>query len=127
VAEIEIGVYKSGRQAYGFDDIRHRPLPQDQGPRRRRQSPGRSTPISSACPSWARPWTGSSRRPRPSSSAGWAGSGCSTSRASGPAYEDPTRLFDEIVELDDEKATARMQEMYSEPVKLELVTSASAR
>ena len=32
-------------------------------------------------------------------------------------YEDPTRLFDEIRELDDEKATARMQQMYAEPIK----------
>ena len=36
-------------------------------------------------------------------------------------YEDPTPLFDEIRELDDEKATARMQQMYAEPIKLELV------
>src|ERR1700677_5242621 len=36
-------------------------------------------------------------------------------------YEDPTPLFDEITELDDDKATARMQQMYLEPVKLELV------
>jgi len=28
-------------------------------------------------------------------------------------YEDPTRLFDEIVELDDEKAPPELQEMYS--------------
>ena len=37
-------------------------------------------------------------------------------------YEDPTPLFDEIRELDDEKATARMQQMYLEPIKPELVT-----
>ena len=37
-------------------------------------------------------------------------------------YEDPTPLFDEIRELDDEKATARMQQMYAEPIKPELVT-----
>jgi IMP dehydrogenase len=37
-------------------------------------------------------------------------------------YEDPTSLFDEISELDDDKATPRMQQMYSEPIKPELVT-----
>jgi IMP dehydrogenase len=37
-------------------------------------------------------------------------------------YEDPTPLFDEIRELPAEKATARMQQMYSEPVQMELVT-----
>ena len=38
-------------------------------------------------------------------------------------YEDPTPLFDEIRELDDEKATARMQQMYQEPIIPELVTA----
>jgi len=38
-------------------------------------------------------------------------------------YEDPTALFDEIRELDDEKATARMQQMYQEPIIPELVTA----
>ena len=37
-------------------------------------------------------------------------------------YQDPTPLFDEIRELPAEKATARMQQMYSEPVQLDLVT-----
>jgi IMP dehydrogenase len=38
-------------------------------------------------------------------------------------YEDPSALFDEICELDDDKATARMQQMYLEPIKLELVAA----
>ena len=38
-------------------------------------------------------------------------------------YEDPEPLFDEIAELDDEKATRRMQEIYAEPIKPELVTA----
>ena len=37
-------------------------------------------------------------------------------------YEDPMPLFDEIRTLDDDKATNRMQAMYQEPIKLELVT-----
>ena len=37
-------------------------------------------------------------------------------------YEDPTPLFDEITTLEDDKATARMQQMYLEPIKLELIT-----
>ncbi len=36
-------------------------------------------------------------------------------------YEDPDPLFDEIASLPDEKATRRMQEIYKEPVKDELV------
>jgi IMP dehydrogenase len=38
-------------------------------------------------------------------------------------YEDPIALFDEIRELDDEKATARMQQMYQEPIIPELATA----
>jgi IMP dehydrogenase len=36
-------------------------------------------------------------------------------------YEDPEPLFEEISKLDTEKATARMQQIYSEPIKPELV------
>ena len=37
-------------------------------------------------------------------------------------YEDPDPLLEEIAQLDDEKATRRMQEIYLEPIKPELVT-----
>ena len=50
----------------------------------------------------------------------WASS---TSKGLWTRYEDPTPLFDEIRELDDDKATARMQQMYQEPIIPELVTA----
>src|SRR5207248_11297392 len=37
-------------------------------------------------------------------------------------YEDPEPLFEEISKLDNDKATARMQQIYTEPIKPELVT-----
>src|SRR5438874_11381362 len=37
-------------------------------------------------------------------------------------YEDPESLFEEISKLDNDKATARMQQIYSEPIIPELVT-----
>ena len=37
-------------------------------------------------------------------------------------YEDPDSLLEEIAQLDDEKATRRMQEIYQEPIVPELVT-----
>ncbi len=37
-------------------------------------------------------------------------------------YENPEPLLAEIAGLDDAKATARMQELYSEPIKPELIT-----
>ncbi len=36
-------------------------------------------------------------------------------------YEDPTPVYEEIASLPDEKATRRMQELYLEPVKEELI------
>ena len=36
-------------------------------------------------------------------------------------YEDPEPLFEEIAKLDTDKATLRMQEIYAEPIKEELV------
>ncbi|WP_309067210.1 GuaB3 family IMP dehydrogenase-related protein [Microbacterium sp.] len=38
-------------------------------------------------------------------------------------YEDPAPLFAEIASLPDEVATSRMQQLYSEPIKPELVTA----
>ena len=37
-------------------------------------------------------------------------------------YEDPTPLLNEIAQLDPKQATARLQEIYSEPIKAELIT-----
>ena len=85
-------------------------------------SAGRSTPTGSTSRSWPRPWTAWSARPRPSRSAGSAASGVLNLEGLWTRYEDPTPLFDEIRELPAEKATARMQQMYAEPVQLELVT-----
>ena len=42
-------------------------------------------------------------------------------------YEDPEPIFDEIAALPDEKATRRMQELYKEPVKPELIVQADPR
>ena len=38
-------------------------------------------------------------------------------------YEDPEPLFEEIARLDNDKATARMQQIYAEPIKPELATA----
>jgi IMP dehydrogenase len=37
-------------------------------------------------------------------------------------YEDPDPVFEEIAHLSDEKATRRMQELYAEPIKPELIS-----
>ena len=38
-------------------------------------------------------------------------------------YDDPQPLLDEIAALDEDAATARMQELYAEPIKAELITA----
>ena len=118
---------KSGRRAYGFDDIAIVPEPAHPRPRGRRHLLGdRRLPLRAAAHG-ARPWTASSARPPPSRSAASAASACSTSRASGPATRTPSRCFEEIAELDDDKATRRMQEIYPEPIKPELIGRAHPR
>ena len=47
---------------------------------------------------------------------------CSTSKGLWTRYEDPEPLLEEIAKLDTGKATARMQDIYLEPIKPELVT-----
>ena len=42
-------------------------------------------------------------------------------------YEDPDPIYEEIASLADEKATRRMQELYLEPIKDELIGLGSAR
>src|SRR5580704_8813516 len=37
-------------------------------------------------------------------------------------YDDPLALLEEIASLDNEKATLRLQEIYAEPIKVELVS-----
>ena len=104
MADIEIGIFKSGRRAYGFDDIAIVPS-------RRTRDPEDvdicweidayrfDLPLMAA----AMDGVVSPRPPsRSDSSAAWP---YSTSRDSGPATRTPTSLFDEIRELADDKAT----------------------
>jgi IMP dehydrogenase len=121
VAEIEIGIYKSGRQAYGFDDIAIVPS-------RRTRDP-EDVDISWELDAFRfeLPLLGAGMdgvvSPTTAIELGrLGGAGVLNLEGLWTRYEDPTPLFDEIRELDDDKATARMQQMYLEPIRLELVT-----
>jgi len=121
VAEIEIGIYKSGRQAYGFDDIAIVPS-------RRTRDP-EDVDISWELDAFRfeLPLLGAAMdgvvSPATAIELGrLGGAGVLNLEGLWTRYEDPTPLFDEIRELDDDKATARMQQMYLEPIRLELVT-----
>ncbi len=121
MAEIEIGIFKSGRRAYGFDDIAIVPS-------RRTRDP-EDVDISWEIDAYRfeLPLMGAAMdgviSPATAIELGRLGGlGVLNLEGLWTRYEDPTGLFDEIRELDDEKATARMQQMYSEPIRPELVT-----
>src|SRR6202521_3383072 len=122
LAEIEIGIFKQGRQAYGFDDIAIVPS-------RRTRDP-EDVDISWEIDAYRfeLPLLGAAMdgvmSPATAIKLGKLGGlGVLNLEGLWTRYEDPTSLFDEIRELDDEKATARMQQMYSEPIIPELVTA----
>ena len=90
VAEVEIGIGKSGRRAYGFDDIAIVPSRRTRDP----EDVDISWEIDAfrfELPLMGAPWTASSARPPPSRSAGSAAWACSTSKASGPATRTRSR------------------------------------
>jgi IMP dehydrogenase len=120
MAEVEIGIYKSARQAYGFDDIAIVPSrrtrdPEDVDISWQIDAYKFDLPLLGAAMDGAISPTTAIELGR------LGGLGVLNLEGLWTRYEDPSPLFDEIAELDDDKATARMQQMYLEPIKLELV------
>jgi IMP dehydrogenase len=120
VAEVEIGRGKSGRRAYGFDDIAIVPS-------RRTRDP-EDVDISWEIDAFRfeLPLMGAAMdgvlSPATAIEIGRLGGvGVLNLEGLWTRYEDPEPLFDEIAHLDAEKATARMQQMYAEPIKGELI------
>jgi IMP dehydrogenase len=120
MAEVEIGIFKSARQAYGFDDIAIVPS------RRTRDPEDVDISWQIDAYKFELPVLGSAMdgaiSPLTAIELGRLGGlGVLNLEGLWTRYEDPMPLFEEITELEDDKATARMQQMYLEPVKLELV------
>jgi IMP dehydrogenase len=121
VAEIEIGRGKSGRRAYGFDDVAVVPSRRTRDP----EDVDISWEIDAYrfdLPLMASAMDGVVS-PATAIEVGRLG-GVAVLNLEGiwTRYEDPEPLLDEIAQLDADKATARMQEIYREPIKPELVT-----
>ncbi len=126
MAEVEIGIFKSARQAYGFDDIAIVPS------RRTRDPEDVDISWQIDAYKFELPVLGSAMdgamSPLTAIELGRLGGlGVLNLEGLWTRYEDPMPLFDEIRELDDDKATARMQQMYLEPIKLELVAARIAQ
>ena len=120
MAEVEIGRGKTGRRAYGFDDIAIVPS-------RRTRDP-EDVDISWEIDAYTfdLPLMGSAMdgviSPTTAIEIGRLGGvGVLNLEGLWTRYEDPDSLLEEISHLDTDKATARMQQIYSEPIKAELV------
>ncbi len=121
MAEIEIGIYKSARQAYGFDDIAIVPSRRTRDPEDVDIS-WQMDAFKFELPLLASAMDGVVSPATAIELGRLGGAGVLNLEGLWTRYDDPMPLFDEIRELDNDKATARMQQMYLEPIKLELVT-----
>jgi IMP dehydrogenase len=120
MADVEIGIGKSGRRAYGFDDIAIVPSRRTRDPEEvdigweidafRFELPIMASPADSVV------------SPATAAELGRLG-GLGVLHLEGlwTRYADPEPILEEIVGLPAEKATSRMQELYSEPVQPDLV------
>ena len=118
--EVEIGIGKSGRRAYGFDDIAIVPSrrtrdPEDIDISSEHDAVKVELPvIGSAMDGVLSPSTAIEL-------GNIGGLGCLNLEGLWTRYDNPDILFEEIADLPMEKATRRMQEIYSEPIKDELI------
>jgi len=121
MAEVEIGMGKSGRRAYGFDDIAIVPSRRTRDP----EDVDISWEIDAFrfdLPLMASAMDGVVSPATAIEIGRLGGVGVLNLEGLWTRYEDPEPLFEEISKLDVDKATARMQQIYLEPIKPELVT-----
>jgi len=118
--EVEIGIGKTGRRAYGFDEIAVVPS------RRTRDPEDVDISWEIDAYSFELPLIAAAMdgvvSPRTAIDVGQLGGmACLNLEGLWTRYEDPEPLFEEIAELTAEKATRRMQEIYAEPIDEELI------
>jgi IMP dehydrogenase len=121
VSEIEIGIGKSGRRAYGFDEIAIVPSRRTRDP----EDVDISWKIDAYdfdLPLMASAMDGVVSPATAIEIGRLGGVGVLNLEGLWTRYEDPEPLLAEIAELAPEKATARMQQIYLEPLKPELVS-----
>ncbi|MGZ4505571.1 MAG: GuaB3 family IMP dehydrogenase-related protein, partial [Nocardioidaceae bacterium] len=122
MTEIEIGRAKRGRRAYSFDDIAIVPSRRTRDPEEvsvawqidayRFELPIMAAPMDSVM------------SPQTAVAFGrHGGLGVLDLEGLWTRYADPSGLLEEVAELQGTAATRRMQEIYAEPVKAELVTA----
>jgi IMP dehydrogenase len=120
VADVEIGRGKSGRRAYGFDDIAIVPSRRTRDP----EDVDISWEIDAYhfdLPIMASAMDGVVSPATAIEIGQLGGVGVLNLEGLWTRYEDPEPLFEEIAHLDADKATARMQQIYGEPIIPELI------
>jgi len=120
VAEVEIGRGKSGRQAYGFDDIAIVPSRRTRDP----EDVDISWEIDAyqfELPLMAAAMDGVTSPATAIEVGRLGGVGVLNLEGLWTRYEDADSVLEEIARLDTDKATARMQQIYCEPIKPELI------
>ena len=120
MAEVEIGLGKTARRAYGFDDIAIVPT------RRTRDPEDVSITWEIDAYRFDLPLMASAMdgvvSPETAIAIGQLGGvGVLNLEGLWTRYDDPEPVFDEIASQPPEKATLRMQELYVEPIKPELI------
>jgi len=118
--EFEIGIGKTARRAYGFDEVAIVPS------RRTRDPDDVDVSWEVDAYRFGLPMMASamdaSVSPETAVLIGKLGGlACLNLEGVWTRYEDPEPIYEEIAALDDDKATRRMQELYKEPVKEELL------
>jgi IMP dehydrogenase len=118
--EVEIGIGKSGRRAYGFDDIAIVPSRRTRDP----EDVDISWDLDAFhfdIPMMAAAMDGVVSPAIAVEVGRLGGLACLNLEGLWTRYEDPEPVFEEIATLAPEKATRRMQELYMEPLKPELI------
>lgn len=121
MVQIDIGLGKSGRRAYGFDDIAIVPSRRTRDP----EDVDLTWEIDAYrfdLPVIASAMDGVVSPDTAVAIGKLGGLACLNLEGLWTRYEDPDSVFAEIASLPPEKATLRMQEIYLEPMKPELVT-----
>jgi IMP dehydrogenase len=118
--EVEIGIGKSGRRAYGFDDIAIVPSRRTRDP----EDVDITWEVDAyklELPMMAAAMDGVVSPATAVEIGRLGGLACLNLEGLWTRYEDPEPIFEEIASLSAEKATRRMQELYAEPLKEELI------
>jgi IMP dehydrogenase len=122
LADVEIGIGKSGRRAYGFDDIAIVPSRRTRDP----EDVDIAWEIDAfrfELPLMAAAMDGVVSPPTAIEIGRLGGVGVLNLEGLWTRYDDPSDLLTEVAGLDGPRATARLQEIYAEPVKAELITA----